>query len=237
MDIAGSVAYNYAEKGRLGGLVAEIIQAAIEQYITDLVPMRDSALAEVEDAAHQNRVPMVGPLEGQALYVLARIGRARKILEVGSATGYSAIWLGRAAQEADGSFLGMELDPKRHAEAEQNLVNAGLTGVARILHGDAFEILPTLTDRYDFVFIDLVRQLGDEAQLRRLYDLCMDRLAVGGVLAVDNVLHGGDVVSPGRDSARAADALNRLIAGDRRLHTTFLPVRDGLAVGLKVADA
>lgn len=216
--------------------MAEIVNSAIEQYVTDLVPPRDSALAAVEERSRQNHVPMVGPLEGQALYVIARMARARHILEVGSATGYSAIWLGRAAKEAGGSLVGIELDPQRHAEAERNIIAAGLGGTARIIRGDALEVLGELAGAYDLIFLDLVRQLGDEAMLGRLFDLCMSHLAVGGVLAVDNVLHGGDVVTKGDAGSRAADVLNHIIATDPRLAATFFTIRDGLAIALRIAD-
>lgn len=213
----------------------DIVNPLIEKYVTELVPPRDPALAAVEEAAQANHVPMVGPLEGQALHVLARTARARTVLEVGSATGYSAIWLARAAREQGGSLVGIELDPSRQAEAERNLAVAGLSDVARIIRGDAFEVLPTLDGQFDLVFLDLVRQLGDEMKLRRLFELCVARVAVGGLLAVDNVLHGGEAVTLNTPGGRAADALNKLIARDPRLVTTFLPMRDGVALSLKIA--
>ncbi|HVC33905.1 MAG TPA: O-methyltransferase [Chloroflexota bacterium] len=213
----------------------EIVNPSIEEYVANLVPERDAALAAVEEAARINHVPMVGPLEGQALYVFARMVRARSVLEVGSATGYSAIWLARAARERGGSLIGIELDPRRHAEAESNLAAAGLSDVARIVRGDAFEVLPTLSGPYDLVFLDLVRQIGDEEQLHRLLDLCLARVAVGGLLAIDNVLHGGESATASTAGGRAAAALNRRIANDPRLVTTVLTIRDGLALALRVA--
>jgi len=214
----------------------DIVNSKVESYVTDLVPTRDPALATVEEAARSNHVPMVGPLEGQALYVFARMIRARTVLEVGSATGYSAIWLARAARESGGTLIGMELDPKRHAQAERNLASADLSDVARIIQGDAFEVLPNIEGAFDLVFVDLVRQLGDEDRLRRLFDLCAARVAVGGLLAVDNVLHGGEAVTSSTEGGRAADALNRLIATDRRFVTTFLTIRDGVALALRVGS-
>lgn len=214
----------------------DIVGSRVESYVTDLVPTRDPALAAVEEGARSNHVPMVGPLEGQALYVFARMARARTVLEVGSATGYSAIWLARAARERGGTLVGMELDPKRHAQAMQNLASAGLSDVARIIQGDAFEVLPTIEGAFDFVFVDLVRQLGDEGRLRRLFDLCAARVAVDGLLVFDNVLHGGEAVTSSTTGGRAADALNRLIANDRRFVTTFLTIRDGVALALRVGS-
>ncbi len=212
----------------------DIVNPKVESYVTDLVPSRDPALGAVEDAARSNHVPMVGPLEGQALYLFARMVGAKSVLEVGSATGYSAIWLARAARERGGTLIGMELDSGRHAEAERNLASAGLAGIARIVRGDAFEILPTLDGVFDLVFVDLVRQLGDEDRLRRLFELCASRVAVGGLLAFDNVLHGGEAVTGSTAGGRAADSLNRLIASDRRFVTSFLTIRDGVALALRV---
>lgn len=216
--------------------MAEIVDPLVERYVTERVPPRDPVLADVEDAARANHVPMVGPLEGQTLYLIARLARARSILEVGTATGYSAIWLARAAREAGGELVGIELDPQRHLEAERNLARAGLGDVARVIRGDAFEVLPRLEGPFDFVFLDLVRQFSDEARLRQLFELCLDRLAIGGVLAIDNVLYGGEVVAPETVGARAADALNRRIAADPRLVAAFLTIRDGLAIAQKVAS-
>jgi len=219
-----------------GGPSLEIVHPLIEHYVTGLVPPRDAVLAAVEGAAYADHVPVVGPLEGQVLYLIARLARARRVLEVGSATGYSAIWLARAARAQGGSLVGIELDARRQAEAERNLARAGLADAAQIIRGDAFEVLPTLTDQFDLIFVDLVRQLGDAERLRRLYELTFARLVVGGVLVIDNVLHGGEVVEPRSPGGRAADALNRLISTDRRLISVILTVRDGLTVALKVAE-
>jgi predicted O-methyltransferase YrrM len=216
--------------------MADIANPAVEEYAEGLVPLRDQALAEIEQEARAHRIPMIGPLEGQALSVIARLANARYMLDVGTATGYSAIWLARAAREQGGSLVGIELDPSRHAEAVRNLARAGLADSARVIQGNALEVLPSLADDYDLVFLDLVRAVGEEAKLRELYDLCVDHLKVGGVLLVDNVFHGGDVLAPATDSARAADALNRRIAADRRFVSTFLTIRDGVAVALKLSD-
>lgn len=213
----------------------DIVNSAVEQYLTDLVPARDPALAAVEDAARANHVPMVGPYEGNVLYLIARMARVKNVLEVGSATGYSAIWLARAAKEQGGTFTGLELDPKRHAEAERNLAAAGLSGTARIIHGDALEILPTLNGPYDLIFVDIVRQLGEETSLKRVLDLAVARVAVGGILAFDNILHGGEAITGSTTGGRAANALNQAIAKDPRLVSTFLSVRDGVAVALRVS--
>jgi predicted O-methyltransferase YrrM len=214
----------------------DMVDPRIERYAADLVPSRDPVLAAVEKDAQAHHVPMIGPYEGQALATIARIARASTILEIGTATGYSAIWLARVAKENGGSFLGIELDRRRHAEAIRNLAAAGLEDVARVINGDAVTVLAGLNDRYDFVFLDLVRAIDDPALLQDLLDRCVARLAVGGVLAIDNVLHGGEVINPPNASARAADALNRRIAGDPRLSATFLTIRDGVAIAVKTRD-
>ncbi len=211
----------------------DIVFGAIEEYVTQLVPPRDAVLSDVEHDAEVNHVPIVGPLEGQLLSVVARIGGVRSILEVGTATGYSAIWLARAAKEFGGTFVGIELDPSRHGIAVQNLERAGLGGSAKVILGNALEVVPTLGTEFDMVFLDLVRAIEDPTQLNRLYQACVDRLRVGGILAVDNVLHGGEVVSPTTASAKAAAELNQVIAQDKRLDSIFLTMRDGVALARK----
>lgn len=214
----------------------EIVNPELERYVTNLVPARESALARVETSAYERQVPIIGELEGHTLALVARIAGTKTVLEVGTATGYSAIWLARAARERGGSFVGIELDPARHAEAVENLRRAGLADSARVIHGNALDVVAELTEQFDFVFLDLVRAIEDPSALQRLYELCVARLRVGGVLAVDNVLHGGDVVAPKTGSARAADALNRRLASDPRFVATFLTMRDGVAIALKVSE-
>ena len=213
-----------------------IVNSRIEEYVTGLVSPRPPALARVEDDANRNHVPMVGPLEGQSLALLARMVKARAILEVGTATGYSAIWLGQVASENGGRLTGIEFDPNRYQEAVANLAAAGLANTVQVLSGDARQIVSGLTGPYDFIFFDLVRSIPDEHELLRLYELCAARLAVGGVFCLDNVLYGGQVVNPKDEGARSTNRLNETIARDGRFVASFLTIRDGLAVALKVRE-
>jgi predicted O-methyltransferase YrrM len=214
----------------------DFVDPKVEQYVTSLVPPREPVLADVERDAEINRVPIIGPLEGQLLAVIARIAGVRTVLEVGTATGYSAIWLARVASQNGGSFVGIELDPNRHAIASNNLERAGLVGSARVIQGDAREVLRSLDEQFDMVFLDLVRAIDDPATLRAILEGCINHLRVGGVLAIDNVLHGTEVIDPDSASARAAADLNQRLAEDERLEATFLTLRDGVAVAVKVRD-
>jgi len=213
-----------------------IVNPAIEDYVTGLVPARSPVLSRVEEHAAQHNVPIVGPLEGQALALLARLVKAKSILEVGTATGYSAIWLGQVAKENAGHMTGIEFDASRHAEATKNLADAGLADTVEVLSGDARDVVAGLTGPYDFIFFDLVRSIPDEHHLLRLYELCADRLVTGGLFCVDNVLHGGDVLDPKTQGARSAQHLNQTIGRDGRFVASFLTIRDGLAVALKVRE-
>lgn len=213
-----------------------IVNPVLEDYVTNLVPARSPVLAQVEKHAEEHNVPIVGPLEGQALALLARMVKAKAILEVGTATGYSAIWLGQVAKENGGRLTGIEFDASRHAEAVKNLADAGLAGTVEVLSGDARDVVTALTGPYDFIFFDLVRSLPDEHHLLRMYELCADRLVVGGVFCLDNVLHGGDVLDPKTQGARSTQRLNQTIARDGRFVSSFLTIRDGLAVALKVRE-
>src|SRR5690348_10385670 len=131
-----------------------ITDDAVEQYLYRTLPPRPAEIQAIEDHATRADVPMVGPLEGQLLYVLALGAGARDILEVGTATGYSAAWLGLAARARGGRVVGLERDPARAALATGFWRQSGLEDTCSIRPGDAFAVLRTMDDQFDFIFID-----------------------------------------------------------------------------------
>ncbi|MBI2939959.1 MAG: O-methyltransferase [Chloroflexi bacterium] len=211
--------------------MVEIVSSLVEQYIKNLLPARDPALAAIEEEARATQIPAVGPLEGAFLHLIARATGARRILEVGTATGYSAIWLGRAVVTTGGHVTGIELDPARAAIARQNVRRCGLESVIEVREGDAFQILPMLSGTYDLIFVDILRQIGDSVRLGQLFDRCVPLIRVGGVLLSDNVLHGGDVATGGAPGIRQ---YNLRLMTDPRLTSVIVPLRDGVGFSLRV---
>lgn len=215
-----------------------IVDARVERWLLSTVPPREGAFGEIEAEAIQQRVPCIGPYEGHVLMLLATIAGARRILEVGTATGYSALWLAKAAAASGGTVTTIERDTSRAAIARANAARCGFGESVRVLEGEAFTVLPGLTSPFDFIFLDIVSALEQPSLVERLFTLSVERLAPGGLLVSDNALHAGNVaaeVVP--EHAQRYAQYNRLAFGHPELETAILPVRDGLAVSRRRAPA
>ena len=200
----------------------------LQAYLDKLVPKRDKVLARMEEEAHREGIPIVDTHEGQVLYLLVRIARAKRILELGTATGYSGIWLLRGTD--GGTLTTYEMDPERAARARKNFEEAGFGDRALVLEENAVDGVARLDERFDVCFIDLLNSFRSEDITRRAFDLCMERLEPGGLLMADNALRQGEVVHPSNQQARNVAFYNDLVAKRPRLESVVIPVRDGLSV-------
>jgi caffeoyl-CoA O-methyltransferase len=216
-----------------------ITSAAIERYIDSLVPPREPLLAEVEAHARQHRLPIVGPAEGQFLFTLVRMFGPKRILELGACSGYSALWLAAATEPVGGTITTIELDPERAEITQRHFDRSGARSRLTLLRGDALEVLRTFqAGSFDLVFNDLLRSGagvtdGVPNQVRFL-ELSVPLLRSGGVLLSDNVLCAGEVVSPAPGSTGAGiDEYNRRLMAHPELVTSFVPMRDGVAISIK----
>lgn len=153
-----------------------------EDYFRQFLPPRDKLLLELEQQAQREDIPIVGPLVGQLLYLLASISGARRILEVGTATGYSAIFLARALHAVRGHLLTIEKKPDMAQRAADNILKAGLQQVVEIKIGDAVEQLRGLAAGFDMVFLDI-----DKKSYTDCLPHCQRILRSGGLLVADNV--------------------------------------------------
>lgn len=208
-----------------------IVDAKVERWLLTTVPPRRGEFAAVEEQALREGIPCIGPYEGQVLAVLVALTRARKVLEIGAATGYSALWLCRGAMEHGGEVTTVERDPARAAAARANLARCGYGAMATVVEGDGFAFLEGGTSSFDFIFLDMVSALEQLDQVDRLFALCVQRLPPGGVLVSDNALHAGQVAAdPVPPGAQRYARYNRLAFDHPALETVLLPVRDGLAV-------
>jgi len=157
----------------------------LDTYFRGFVPPRDELLRSLEAEAAQEGIPIVGPVVGELLYILARATGARSILELGTATGYSAIYLARGCQ-LQGRVLTLEFDPKMAARARANLSRAGLNGQVEVRVGEALEQMAILTGPFDLIFLDI-----DKESYLPALDHCRRLLKVGGLLVTDNVGFAG----------------------------------------------
>jgi len=208
-----------------------IVAPDVEAYIERLADRGDAALREVERQGTSEGWPIVGPAEGSLLHVLALAVGARRILELGTAIGYSGTWLARALSE-DGELVTVEGDPDTAKIAQTNFGQTGVASKARILVGMAEEVLEDLEGPFDLVFNDI-----DKAGYPAVLEPCVRRLRVGGLLVTDNVLWGGDVARKGRSAeTRAIREYNERLAKDPRMVAVILPLRDGVSVAMKIRD-
>jgi predicted O-methyltransferase YrrM len=201
---------------------------ALQEYLDGLVPPRDPVLARLEEEAHQESIPIVDPHEGMLLYLLVRIAGARRLLELGTATGYSGIWMLRGSQA--GTLTTYEMDHDRARRARANFAEAGFGRQALVLEENAKDGLEKLDARFDACFIDLLNSFRSEDITRRVLELCVERLDAGGLLMADNALRQGEVLDPNNQQARNVAYYNEAVARHPRLESVVIPIRDGLSV-------
>ncbi|MEW5735774.1 MAG: O-methyltransferase [Thermodesulfobacteriota bacterium] len=151
-----------------------------EAYFRALGPISDGLLRELEEEARSQSIPIVGPVAGRLLSLLCRAVGARKVLELGAATGYSAIHLSSALPEG-GRLTSVEMDPTMAAAARKNLARAGLSARTEVLEGDACTIMQGLSGSFDLVFLDIDKG-GYASALPGITRL----VRPGGLLVADN---------------------------------------------------
>src|SRR4030081_2132842 len=200
----------------------------LQAYLDGLLPPRDPVLARMEEEAHRQNIPIVDAHEGAFLSLLVKIAGARRVLELGTATGYSGIWLLRGT--GDGTLTTFEVDHKRAQRARANFSEAGLGKQALVLEEDAVGGLQKLNSRFDACFIDLLNSFPSEEVTRRVVELCIERLDAGALLMADNALRQGEVLKPKTQQARNVAYYNQLVSKHTRLDSVVIPIRDGLSV-------
>ena len=212
-----------------------ITDPAIEQYLYGTLPGRLPVLLEMEAHAARENVPIIGPLEGQFLYTLALGAGARAVLEVGTATGYSAAWLGLAARARGGRVVGLERDLERADLAEAFWRQAGLAETCTVRRGDAFASLAGLAEDFDLIFVDILTQLPGPAEADRLFELCAARLRPGGLLVADNALRHGRVADRANQEPTVLAMRHWLdrCAAHPALVTSIVPLRDGISLSVR----
>jgi caffeoyl-CoA O-methyltransferase len=209
-----------------------ITSPQVERYLYDMLPERDEVLRAIEAEAEKRNIPIVGPAVGRVLYQLALTVRAKNIFEMGSAVGYSTIWWARAIGPG-GRVIYTDGSKKNAAEAQRYFQQAGVADRIDVKVGDALEILSEQrTGSFDIIFNDV-----DKEDYPRVFKLAVARVRPGGLFITDNVLWRGEVGEPEKSTdtrAKIMTEYNRLLYGSRELFTTILPLRDGVAVSLKL---
>jgi len=211
-----------------------IVPDAIEQYLAGLNRGGDAVLDEIARGNEARGLPLVDAEVGALLRVLATAAAATRILEIGTAIGYSGIWLAGALPPG-GMLLTMEMSEERAGEARANFARAGLADRTSVIVGDAQLKIAKVSGPFDLIFQDGSKQLYEP-----LLDRLVGLLRPGGLLVTDNVLWNGEVV-PGfagtptqpPEDTRAITAYNERLASHPDLITAVVPLRDGVSISVK----
>jgi predicted O-methyltransferase YrrM len=214
--------------------MGQVVPDAIERYLSSLNHQADDVLKDVARKGDEQDLPLVDAEVGLLLRVLATAIQAKRILEIGTAIGYSGIWLA-GALPGDGTLVTMEMDEQRARQAREHFARAGLSDRATVIVGDAQRMLAKVSGPFDLIFQD-----GDKKLYGPMLDRLVDLLRPGGLLVTDNVLWDGEVV-PGfakeprknADETRAIVEYNQRLNNHPRLITSIVPLRDGVAISVK----
>lgn len=193
-------------------------------YFKQWIPFQSKLLRQLEKEALDQNIPIVGPVLAQLMYILARLHRAKTILELGTATGYSTIFLGQACRHTDGKVISYEINPELAAHARANLNQAGLATFANVRCENVLTALEKLQGPVDMIFMDIEK----EDYIRALPQ-CNRLLRSGGLLLADNT------------GFQDAHPFNQAIHSDQRWESVNIwsylpghsPDNDGICIALK----
>lgn len=208
-----------------------LLLAGLDDYLLSILPPRDAVLSRMEAEAARRGIPIVGPAVGRLLAQYAALVGARRVFELGSAIGYSTIWLARAVG-AEGRVFYTDGSEENAAEARRNLAEAGVADRVTVLVGDALARLEETDGEFDLIFNDVDKEGYPDVARRAI-----PRLRVGGLLVTDNVLWDGFLRLPsGEDDAETAAIRehNRLLYEHPDVETTIVPLRDGVSVARRL---
>ena len=215
--------------------MSNVTPEPIAAYLAALRTDPHPHLAVIDREGRAEGLPLVYPDTGALLHTLARASGARRILEIGTAIGYSTLWMATALP-ADGALITMEYDPGRAGRARDHFAAAGYADRISVIVGDATRFLRKVGGPFDLIFQDSDRKLY-EPMLDRLIEL----VRPGGLLIADNILWNGEVIPEYVANKKYSDedtaaivSFSKRLSGDARLYTSFLQVGDGVSVSVKL---
>ena len=202
---------------------------ALERYVLENSTPQSEALAWLERqswlrTSHGRQI--CGPTLGALLRHIVLMLQPQRILEIGTFSGYSTIWMAGALPEG-GRIDTLEINDEMEPLIREGFARACVTDRVRLVIGDALDILPMIDETYDLVYID-----GNKREYVAYYQSVIDLVRPGGWILADNVLWDGQVAvgDPRSQQTRSIQAFNDLVAGDERVENFILPLRDGLNI-------
>ncbi len=209
-----------------------ILEEVVERYLRELRPERSPVMAEMEEHAERDSIPIVHWETGRLLAVLCRV-LDPVVLEVGTAIGYSTLHM--AEQLRDGRVVTLERDPERAAQARSYLERGGVSERVELVEGNALETLAGLDGPFDLLFVD-----ASKGEYARYIELAEPKLSERALMVVDNLLISGEVALAedaesrwSADSLRSARALNSNLLSSEGWLACVLPVGDGIGVAAR----
>lgn len=208
----------------------------IEEYIRGLIKEPNGHIKTMLDYATLKEVPIIHPEVGQFLKVLIKSHGVKRILEVGTAIGYSASLMAEAAGE-DCKIVSIERDEEMKTLAEENIKKLGYESRIDIIFGDAMEVLNDIEGEFDMVFLDAAKGHYDH-----FLPMCLKHLKINGLLVCDNVLFRGMIATNKLLIRRKITIVKRMrkylshISDMKELETVVLPIGDGIAFSCKLGD-
>jgi len=202
----------------------------VNQYLTEVTPKRDEVLTEMENYAHDNRFPIVGPTSGSFLHQMVLLTCPKRIFEMGSGFGYSAYWMAKALKGPEAKINCTDGSMENAERAAGYFQRGGITDRIDYQVGNALEIIDQTVGEFDIIYNDIDKDSYPEA-----FHKALPRLRSGGLFITDNLLWQGRVMSDTDQSQTTLGIkeLTRLLYESKEVFTTVIPLRDGLAVAVK----
>lgn len=205
----------------------ELIQSQIAKYIDSFTSPEPEILKElvrVSEKELEFTDMLSGPQVGALLRLLVLTAEARRILEIGTFTGYSAISMADALPD-DGKLITIEMNERYRDISEPFFAREPYKDKIKQKMGNALEIIPTLSGKFDLIFLD-----ADKIGYPTYYELLKGKLKSGGLFVADNVLWGGEVVRPKGEKSKAIHRFNKIIRDDQNVDQVMIPLRDGITI-------
>lgn len=202
-----------------------LTKPGIEEYALAKTTGHDELLSQLMNETNESMdLPQMlcGPVEGRLLKLIVQISCAKRILEIGTFTGYSALSMAEGLAE-DGELITLDLDPKSLELAKKFFDMSPHGKKIKVMEGPALDSIKSLKGELDLVFID-----ADKTNYLNYYKATLPLLKKGGVILVDNVLWNGAVLEPRERSDKAIDEFNQFVASDDSVEKVLLTVRDGV---------
>lgn len=197
------------------------------EYLEGVHPPLGPVLEEMLKTGRHEGIPIVSPASGRVLRVLVTAVAPRRVLEIGTAIGFSTLWMASALRDG-GRIDTIDPDRSRTDRARRYWLRAGVTDRVRVINEPALRVLPRLAPGIEFAFIDAIK-----TEYSAYLDALLPRMAPGGMITVDNVLWSGRIAAGEHDeNTEALRAFNQHFLHHEQLEATILPVGDGLGVAV-----